>query len=75
MTGNELKDWREKLEMTQGQLAHALEVDVMTISRWEREVRSIPTYLKLAMETVERNQSNLPKPKDGKAKASKKSKK
>lgn len=72
MTGNELKEWREKLEMTQGQLAQALEVDVMTISRWEREVRSIPTYLKLAMETVERNQSRPQKPKDEKAKVSKK---
>jgi len=54
MDGEDLKTRREALGMSQSQLAKALEVDVTTISRWERGERSIPTYLKLALDTVER---------------------
>jgi transcriptional regulator with XRE-family HTH domain len=56
MDGESLKKRREDLEMSQAQLAKTLEVDVTTISRWERGERSIPAYLKLALETVERQQ-------------------
>jgi DNA-binding transcriptional regulator YiaG len=50
----ELKRRREGLGITQGELAREFGVDVMTISRWERGTRSIPPYLELALQTVER---------------------
>jgi transcriptional regulator with XRE-family HTH domain len=54
MDGAELKKRREALEMTQEELAKELGVDSMTVSRWERGTRSIPSLLPLALETVER---------------------
>ncbi len=54
MTGKELKDYRERIELTQEQLAEALQVASNTVSRWERDDRAIPPYLPLALETIER---------------------
>jgi transcriptional regulator with XRE-family HTH domain len=53
MKGQELSNWRKNLNLTQRQLASALGVDVMTISRWEREKRGIPSHLSLALEALE----------------------
>jgi transcriptional regulator with XRE-family HTH domain len=36
MDADELKGKRKALEMTQAQLAEALGVNIMTVSRWER---------------------------------------
>lgn len=58
-----LRQRRELLDLTQEQFAKELEVAPNTVSRWERGDRSIPSYLKLAIETVERKLS-----KKGKAK-------
>jgi len=55
MTGAELRERRNAMEMTQEQMAKALSVDVMTVSRWERGIRAIPPYLALALDTVARN--------------------
>lgn len=54
MTPQELIAFRERLEMTQQQLADKLGVDRVTIARWETGTRAIPVYLGLALETVER---------------------
>ena len=53
MTPTDLKNWRHEHKMSQGTLALALGVDVMTISRWERGLRSIPPFLHLALERLD----------------------
>jgi transcriptional regulator with XRE-family HTH domain len=55
MEAAELQRRREALGMTREELARALETTSVTIWRWENGERSIPAYLKLALETVERN--------------------
>jgi transcriptional regulator with XRE-family HTH domain len=66
MNGNELKEWRESQGMTQSELAVALSVDVMTVSRWEREARAVPPYLSLALETIERQRKTTRGPETSK---------
>lgn len=53
MTPTQLKRWRKKNYYPQAELAGALGVDVTTISRWERGVREIPSFLYLALECLE----------------------
>lgn len=55
VNGEELKNWRERLGLTREGLARELETTYTTVYRWEKEDRDIPPYLKLALETVERN--------------------
>lgn len=54
MTADELKDWRDKWKFGQQELADKLGVHLQTVSKWEREVQSIPPYLPLALKTLER---------------------
>lgn len=49
MTKDDLKKWREQNGFSQAKLAQALGVAVMTVSRWETGVRSIPVFLNLAL--------------------------
>lgn len=53
MTSDELKKWREGNGYSQAKLAKALAVAVMTVSRWERGVRAIPPFLRLALRCLE----------------------
>ena len=53
MKGRDLAIWRKQQGLTQKQLSQGLGVDVMTVSRWERGVRSIPPHLPLALEALE----------------------
>ena len=49
MTPQELKKWRDKNGYSQSQLAKALDVITLSVSRWERGVREIPSFLHLAL--------------------------
>lgn len=54
MTPKDLKKWRSKNGFSQAQLAKRLNVDTMTVSRWERGIRAaIPSYLWLALQAIE----------------------
>ena len=53
MTSNDLKKWRKRNGYSQSQLAKALGVITITVSRWERGVREIPSFLHLALECLE----------------------
>jgi transcriptional regulator with XRE-family HTH domain len=54
MTPEDLKKWRFKNGYSQSQLAKRLNVDIMTVSRWERGKRAgIPSYLQLALRALE----------------------
>jgi transcriptional regulator with XRE-family HTH domain len=53
MTSDELKKWREGNGYSQARLSKALTVAVMTVSRWERGVRAIPPFLRLALRCLE----------------------
>ena len=53
MTPQELKKWRKLNDYSQSQLAKALAVVPLTVSRWERGDREIPSFLHLALRCVE----------------------
>ncbi len=61
MEGKELKQKREKLEITQSELADILGVKTNTVYRWESGILSVPKSIELAMETVERKFSKKQK--------------
>jgi len=58
MTINDLKKWRGRNEYSQAALAEALGVSVVTVSRWETGARSIPVFLKLALNWLEHEGGN-----------------
>ena len=49
MTARDFKKMRLKKRYSQAQLAREFDVDVITISRWERQVVSIPRLAELAL--------------------------
>jgi len=53
MTGQELRQTRTRLKLTQEQLASHLKVAANTIARWERGEYPIPEFLHLALEALE----------------------
>lgn len=53
MKGAQLKRRRKALGYSQQELAEALGVHVMTLSKWERDVLEVPLYINLALEALE----------------------
>jgi transcriptional regulator with XRE-family HTH domain len=53
MTGVELKEWRKRRGLSQGDLAQHLGVFRVSVSRWETGARTIPSFLPLALEALE----------------------
>ena len=69
MKAEELRQWREANGYSQSRLANALSVDVMTVSRWERGARGIPSFLRLALSYLEmKGDKPNPKPNQRKRK-------
>ena len=54
MDANELIAQREKLNLTREELARELKTSYATVFRWEKGDRSIPPYLELALEALEK---------------------
>jgi transcriptional regulator with XRE-family HTH domain len=63
MTPKELKAWRKKSGYSQGKLAKALGVASLSVSRWERGVREIPSFLHLALAGLEKRGGEIKKAK------------
>lgn len=57
MTGPELRAWRDRWQYNQAQLARALGVQPLAVTRWESGARKIPPYLPLALKTLERERA------------------
>lgn len=53
MTSKNLKKRREKLDLSQSQLAEVLGIHTRTVSAWETDRQSIPAYLGLALSRLE----------------------
>jgi DNA-binding transcriptional regulator YiaG len=54
MTPKELKARRERLDLSQTELAKKLKVHLMTVSRWERGVVEIPHMVEAALREIEK---------------------
>jgi len=55
----ELQSWRKQNGYSQSQLAKALGVITITVSRWERSEREIPSYLHLALKSLRRRGTEI----------------
>ena len=60
MTGEELRAWRLKHDLSQAELAELLGVNQNTISRWELGQRKIPNYMVILLNYLEK-EGFLPK--------------
>jgi len=67
LSGAELRARRIALDLTQSELAEALEVSTNTVARWERDEVGVPGMTDLALKTLEsrtrRSESKKPAPK------------
>jgi len=59
MLSAELQSWRKQNGYSQSQLAKALGVIPVTVSRWERGERDIPPYLHLALKSLRRRGTEI----------------
>ena len=55
MSGEELRKWRLKHDLSQAELAELLGVSQNTISQWENGVRQMPVYMPLLLLFLEQN--------------------
>lgn len=53
MTGEEFREWRERIGFTQAEIAAQLSVTEMTIYRWETNKAPIAKVVELALRQVE----------------------
>ena len=53
MKGKELKNWRKKYNLTQLELSRYLNIERVTVARWEVGIRTISPFLFLALEALE----------------------
>ena len=49
----ELRDWRRTRWLTQAQLGDLLDVDKVTVYRWESGASDLPSFLKLALDQLD----------------------
>jgi DNA-binding transcriptional regulator YiaG len=63
VTPQELKAWRKQNGYSQSQLAKVLGVIPFSVSRWERGLREIPSFLHLALECMEKKKGGEEKAK------------
>jgi len=58
VTPAELRAWRQTWNYaTQAELARALGLQPLAVTRWENGTRKMPTFLPLALETLARRRS------------------
>lgn len=55
MSGQELREWRLKHDLSQAELAELLGVTSKAISNWEIGLRKPPAFLSLALKFLEQN--------------------
>jgi transcriptional regulator with XRE-family HTH domain len=53
MTGEELKSWRLKRNLTQEELGEILGVAKNSVFRWEAGMRKVPSFLHLALVAID----------------------
>jgi transcriptional regulator with XRE-family HTH domain len=56
MTGEELRRRRQRLKMTQAELARRVDVQRVTVTRWENGQIAIPRAIELALKEIERQE-------------------
>jgi len=75
MKPSELTEWRKKQGLTQKGLAGKLGVAEVTVFRWEKAMREIPSFLHLALRCLEQRGGDEKKGVRGKRKKKKEVKK
>ena len=62
MSPEDIREYRDRLGMTQAELAAALDVDPVSVSRWERGTRvpPMPTVLRLALDHLAHTRRRRP---------------
>jgi DNA-binding transcriptional regulator YiaG len=54
MDKDELKEWRQRNGYSQSDLAEALGISTLTVSRWERGAKNMPPYLHITLKCLKK---------------------